>query len=236
MKNLNAFLNDEMDDDEMEQYTKDILYQKFDEENRAELSQILAREYGVERTQNTAKRFRLKPLYQVAAVAASLALLIGLFFFLRGTSTPSYEQLATTYILDLPIMSDQLVARKDDTAVEALRLNASEAYINQDFTKAVGYYNQLIDQGAANAYDQFYLGVSYLRKSPSAPQQTIDLLTQVQADIPAFQQEINWVMSLAYLKNNQRQEAKVLLEQIVDQQAYMAKSAERLLEALKEPL
>jgi hypothetical protein len=234
MKNLHAFLNDEMEDEEMEQFAKEIIYQKFDEDNRAEISQILAKDYGVERNKNTNRRFRLTPLYRVIAIAASLALLIGLFFYLRDINTPKYEQLADAYIKELPIMSDQLVARKDDTNVEEIRLKANEAYIEKEFEKAVGYFNQLQDQGDINTYDQFYLGLSYLRKEAAEPQRTIALLTQVQSAIPAFQQEINWVLSLAYLKNEQEQEAVKLLQSIVAQQAYMHKSAKQLLEAIND--
>ncbi|MEL7222925.1 MAG: hypothetical protein AAGJ93_16505 [Bacteroidota bacterium] len=232
MKKLNDFLNNDMDDDDMEQFAKEILQQKFDADNRAEITQILAQEYGVKRTISEPPKFQITSLYRIVALAASIALLIGLFLYLNRTDLPQYEQLATTYIEDLPIMADQLTIRKDDTPVEEIRQNANAAYIKEDFAASIKYFKQLETEGLLTLYDQFYLALGYLKTSPTEPQQTIQLLNAIKEDIPAFKQEIDWVLSLAYLKNNQTADAKTILQKIVSQNDYQAKSAQLLLESL----
>ena len=229
---LDKYLNNRMTPEEMEKYTESLLHKKFDKERKAEWAKVLEEQYGVSRKQASAKNTRLHSLRWVIGVAASMLLLIVVFFLINTPSNSSSQQLADEYIQTLPIMADQLIFRKGDALKEEARIKANEAYINNNFEGAIGYWEELKLKDKANRYDQFYLGISYLRQKKSNPTQAIFLLEKAREQAPELIQETNWVLALAYLKANQLDKAYTLFQLIVDENAYMASEAKKLLDIM----
>ena len=233
MSYLRDFLRNKMDDDTMEEFTGSILHQKFDEDTKTEWEQVLREQYGVQRKKKSAGFAGIFTLRRVAAVAAVVALLIVSFIVLTRNTLPEQQQVAQSYIEELPIMADQLNFRKGDVEVDQIRLSANEAYIAEDFETAITKWELLYTNQQATPYDLFYLGVSYLKQQSSEPEKTIDLLLQAQPQAPSLRQEINWVLSLAYVRFGQVDQALPILEGIVADEEYMSEAAGVLLEGLK---
>ena len=131
-------------------------------------------------------------------------------------------------------MADQAVARKGNFEEEELRMQANEAYTTRNFEAAIEYWELLVANQAENTFDLFYLGISYLRQKNSKPEKTIELLEQIQQQTTELRQEINWVLSLAYLQTEQEDKARTLLQSIVTNKEFMANSAEKLLTTLHQ--
>ena len=82
MNQLKDFLDDEMDDERLEKFTEDIIFQKFDAENRQIYSKILTEKYAVVREKKT-HRFVGYFTWQRLSIAAAV---IGLVFTLILTN------------------------------------------------------------------------------------------------------------------------------------------------------
>lgn len=231
--NLKDYLNDDMDDDKAEQFTTDIIFQKFDQDKRKEWAEWLKNQHNLEREIGTKPEAKLFNLRWVFAIAASITLLAAFFFLLKAPSVPAHQQLAQTYIETLPIIADPSVFRKDDSEVDAIRLAANEAYVKQEFEQAIRLWNELIDKQMEKPQDLYYLGLSNLRNKEPNTDRAIELFTEAQLQLPNLRQEINWVLSLTYVQSGQEDLAKPILRSIISSKEYKASSARELLQALE---
>lgn len=229
---LKKYINNSLKEEKMEQIAEQHISYTLDQEKREAWKQKLEKRHGVKRTLPPLKKVRkLTLLYRGIAIAASIVILISAFFLFRPQER-THQQLANSYIESLPPMADQLTFRTNDDDRDVTETNIDNAYLNGDYDTAIGYWQELVNSGAATAYDQFYLGLSYLRKQNSQPERTIELLLSAKEGIPELQQEINWVLCLAYVKTGQLEQAREMLESIVQENAYMAKKAKKLFEAI----
>jgi hypothetical protein len=233
MNQFKNFLNDEMDDEAMEEFVENIIHQKFDHEKKQAWSQILKDKHGLERKKQPDQTARVFSIRRILSIAAAIALILGAFYFIDQTSLSTDQALAQSYVDELPIMADQLVARKGDFNEDETRIKANEAYINMDFDSAVGYWTEIVNNQTDTPYDLFYLGVSTLRANPSQPKKAINFLLEAQTNAPNLRHEINWVLSLAYVRSGQIEKARPILKSIVATQEYMSEPAANLLELLK---
>jgi hypothetical protein len=233
MELLKKYVNNLLKEEKMEQIAEQHISYTLDQEKREAWKKKLEERHGLKRTPPAKKVRTLTPLYRGIAIAASLALLIAAFFLFRPSEN-TYQQLADSYLESLPPMADQLTFRTKDDNKDVARANVENAYLRGDYETAIPFWQEMVDDGTATAYDQFYLGQSYLRQQDSQPELAIPLLLSARADIPEIQQEINWTLSLAYLKAGQLEEARQLLATIVQENAYMQKKARKLLAAIDD--
>ena len=233
MKKLKDYLSGNLKEEDMEHITEQLIRQKFDQEQRQAWNQILKDQYGVDRNTPSQKTKSILRLRWLIGTAAVLAIALSAYFLLQ-TQQHTYQQLADDYVENMPLMADQLVYRKGEFDVDKTRLNANEAYLEEDFKLAIQYWNELITNDAATDYDRFYLSISYLRNSRDGAQKAIDILIRIKPDLPGLEQEINWALSLAYMRSGQLPQAQELLENIVRNEAYMSAKAQKLLRSMKE--
>jgi hypothetical protein len=232
MKKLKEYLSGQMNEEQLSDFTEVLVQHKFDQEKRKAWSHILKEQHGLERSGSSSSKRKKLPLAKIIGIAASFALLIGLSYIIMTPATPEYQRLSQEYIQTLPIMGDPSVIRKDAIDEEVLRLKANEAFVDENFEAAVKSWEALVDNDMANTNDYFYLGISHLRKAKADPAACIKYLTLVQQSSSSFRQEANWVLSLAYIKSDDIDKARPILEQIVQNKEYMAEKAEALLRAL----
>ena len=230
MNKLREYLSGQLNETEMERFTKQIIIQKFDQEKRADWTKELQEKYGVDRN----KSARVLPLRWAIGLTAAVAIAVGVFFIFPRAQAPEYQQLAVGYVETLPIMADQLVFRKGDFLEDEVRLKANNAYLDGNFETAIEQWNLLLQDQSATPYDRFYLGISYLRQATPAPARAIVLLEQVKPEVPALRQEINWVLGLAYLMEGTVNKAEPILSTIVEREEYMSSKAAELLDALEQ--
>jgi tetratricopeptide (TPR) repeat protein len=162
-------------------------------------------------------------------VAAGLALIIilgVLYYGLRHreyTSDKLYSMYYKPYIPDIIIRSDN---DKADALGEAILLydrgNYSEAYDN-----LLG----LVNEDSENYMARFYLGLSCMEqnKFEEAIIQFNNILKNCRSTLIYHSQ---WYGALCYLKTNNTQEAKNLLETIISGETYYRRKAENLIKKL----
>lgn len=231
MNSLERFIKGDMDQSEMEQFTKEMIHQQLDAETRQRWEDALKTQYGISRESNYPS-LQSRKWKRLLVPAASLVLLVSAYLFIRKPSSIGYEQLADQYIESLPIMPDQLVFRKGAEEVAELRSDAYTFYSRAEYQKAIEAWQQLEAIDSLSTYDQFYRGTSCLRQIPANTSCTIERLISVRDQVPELSQEIDWVLSLAYLKTNELALAKPLLERIVDNSQFMDEAAQKLLDEI----
>jgi hypothetical protein len=232
MSQLRKYLNKELDERDFDRFTQLLVEKKFDREKKEEWARLLKDNHNIQRQNGGSSPTIRRSLRWSLAAAATVALLIASVVFWPRTSSPNYQQLAEQYVRELPVMADQLVFRKGQFQEDASRIKANEAYIEQDFVTAIQQWELLISHQKANNYDRFYLGVSYLRTTPSQPEKALALLQEAQSTTPELRQEINWIMALAYIRTDQLTKAQSLLQTIVQNDEYMSAKAAQLLQEL----
>ncbi|MEM8586317.1 MAG: hypothetical protein AAGF87_18725 [Bacteroidota bacterium] len=233
MSDLERFIKGDMGQNEMEQFTKEMVSKQLDAETRQRWEATLRTKYGVKRKVKPSSKLG-KNRFRYFAIAASIAILIALFSWFQFSDGNTYRELTASYIEELPIMADQIVFRKGAGQVSDLRSKAYAAYSRADFDMALANWQQLAAMDSLNAYDQFYWGISCLRQTPANTACTIERLASLSNQVPELVQEIDWVLGLAYLKDNDIDKAKPLLEKIVDESQFMDELAVQLLSAIQE--
>ncbi|MCB0644639.1 MAG: hypothetical protein KDC44_23505 [Phaeodactylibacter sp.] len=230
MKPIQKYAEDRLSAEEKEQITRQLIRQKFEQDLKQSWAAQLE-EKGLLR-EPLQRSPLLKPGVWLS-IAAGLALFLVAFFLLRGLFNPSVEQLAQRHLAELGIMADQLAVRKGSETTDAWKVEANTAYLEGNYEAALSDFQRLVDAGAADGYDRFYLGICYLLKKEQLPGPAIEQLKLAQAQEGDLRQEIDWVLALAYTKNAEYEKAERLLQQIISNKQYMQQQAAELLRALK---
>ena len=127
----------------------------------------------------------------------------------------------------------ELLSIKKELTKEDQRTVAANAYINDNYDKAIFHFEQITQSPTSGIEDYFYLGLSYLyanqtNKAIPALQKALDL---PHSDNIHSKKIINWYLGLAYIKDNQIEKAKEELEKIVGPKEPKARALLKLLKA-----
>lgn len=228
---MDKFLSGELSETENEKYTARLLQEKFDRETRQQWGRILAEEHKLSRTGPTRRQQR--PLYKYLAVAASLAflLVIGQLFYQSSTSSPL--EMADSYLERYKMEEFGGVLRAgaaDD--VPQLRKDANTAYANDKYQEAIQYAEKIVITNKAEPQDFLMLGLSHLYLDDAT--QAIEVLKKGQINskvAKTYESEINWFLSIAYIKAQQPEMAKPILKDIVSRQQWNHSLALEILES-----
>jgi len=231
MENLNKYLRNELGEEQAEEMTARLIQQKFDEESKKDWGQFLEEQHGVTRRPKTAIR-RNNFFRYATGIAASLLLLIAAVYLITRDQSPEYQKMAVAYTQSLPVMADQIAFRKGSQDIDAIRLKANEAFADQEYEKAIKFWEQLTQTQQLAHFDLFYLGTSHLLQHNPDPKKAIEYLKQASAKSKELQYETDWVLALAYLQNHQLEPAESLLKKIISDQQFMVKEASALLSVL----
>lgn len=212
MKNLSKYVKGQMNESEMESFTQKLLDEKFGEEDKTRWANILAEKHHIKRNASPKPNAgrRIKPLFaRVGAIAATFTLLVAAFFLLRQSPI----EIADAYLANNKLEYGSI--RKSLTNVADLRLNAGQAYEAKEYPEAIDTWKEVLQKDQPIAEDYFYLGLSYLHNQQM--DQAIESLLKARplsVEEARFVQEINWFLSLAYVKNKEPQKALAELNKI----------------------
>ncbi len=168
--------------------------------------------------------------FRKIAIAASIVLLVSIISLNLLVSKNNGEQIFETYFQ--PITHVDLTTRSDDSPNLGVTENeAKMAYERGDYKEAVGRYKKLLNQYPNNSKHALFLGISYL--SIGNQQKAINLLSRIENVDAKYKHDIEWYLALAYLKNNEKNAAKIILEKLVQEDGFYKKSSEALLKEFK---
>ncbi len=159
--------------------------------------------------------------YSNLAIAASIALLIGWFGYNSFFGT-NYNELYESNFENYP--NTVYTITRSDT-INAIERQAFVAYEAEDYKNAIVYLNQLDNN--VKPYLDFYKAQSYLKLNKT--DEAKGYFDKVIAENKVFVAESHWYMSLIYLKEENKTEAKLELKKLIEGYNYSKEKAKALL-------
>ena len=250
---LNKYIKGNMSEEEFEHISEQLIQAKFDRDKKKIWQQKLKEQYGVERTTTPKKRL----FYRLYIAASFLLLLAVSIYFMNSNSKPDHLLALNEHIEDLTIISGSPF--RGDNDIDAKIEKASQYYRDKQFDKSILLWQQIIASEKEIASIKkiasekgidiqilnsgidinftFYinkayydLAVCYLQKLSPEPKQAIKFLKISGLNGP--KEEIAWMLSLAYLKDGQKEKGIEGLSEIVDKKMYKSNEAKKLLDLL----
>lgn len=231
MESSKKFTDENLQGEELENFTEKFLTAKFDRDRKQRWQKILAEKHGVHPPLSKKPKSKAKVLFLwMGVIAAAIVLLFILNPGFLQLKSSSYQQLADNYLAKDFFQNQDISKGEED--VELLKLNAVSAYNSQNFSTAIENYEKIIALNEQESEHLFFLGMSYLYDKNYA--KAIEMLSPIAAaeNGSKFNLEAQWYLSLAHLKNKNPKQAKLLLE-IIKNGTWNADKASQLLEALE---
>ncbi len=138
------------------------------------------------------------------AVAASILLLAGLFFFITD-SKPSYSDFAVHETISLAVRGNQ----------DQLYLKAERAFNNASYMKAIGYFGELLKTDAENQEIIVYAAIAQLELDRYVEAE--QGLATVAAGNSVYSATAQWYMALSRLKQKEYKACRAILEKIPEE-------------------
>ncbi|MGB0864086.1 MAG: tetratricopeptide repeat protein [Saprospiraceae bacterium] len=154
---------------------------------------------------NIPKKSILSPKWIIGLIAIIL-ITISLWWLNSKSKTQTPEQLFAAYYEPYPAGE---ITRGNDT---------EEAYISYynsgKYDKAASFLEELVSQFPDEDKYQIALGNSYLNVNPSKTVEAIRIFEKVTTKETVYQSTAKWYLAIAYLKNNDKEKALPLLENL----------------------
>lgn len=174
---------------------------------------------------NTSQKVGQKPFYKWFA-AASIIVVLGLSYFLIPKKEVSTNTLFASYFEPYRNVVAPIV-RGDNMQDE--KTLAFIAYEKGEYKTAVILFSKLYSS-TKEPYYLFYKANALLKLEKA--KEAIPLLLDHLKTKDTLTQKTNWYLALAYLKIKDKQKAKILLKNVVDDNLYNYKKAKILLKKL----
>ncbi len=231
MNKLKEFLEGTMSESDKDQVFEQLIAAKRDRDKKIAWQQKLKGKYGVERNSKYISKKKVGRV--ILSLAACFSLIILAYYFIADRNREKHMIVVNEHIANLDIMTNQNLLRKGHQDVEEIRAEANLSYSKAEYEKSILLWETLTTAELANGIDYFYLALCYLQKEQAEPQRSIDLLEKSKS-LKGPKEEISWVLSLAYLKAGQKDNAIQELNKILANDAYKTAEARELLNLLKE--
>lgn len=170
-----------------------------------------------------------KPLYPKwlpLGIAASLTVIVVTYFLFNWSNSPT--ELAIAWSQE-PYPVPEVVRGLSTVPTE----NWVGAYKNGQYAKAAQLLEaELAQNSTSKAGQYFFAGVSNLYPPSPNLDKAIQYLTLAQDSEPAYEEQARWYLTLAYLQNEQAEQARTVLKEIVSTQGYQSSRAQQLLDRL----
>ncbi|MDN5216776.1 tetratricopeptide repeat protein [Fulvivirgaceae bacterium BMA12] len=164
--------------------------------------------------------------FSVMKIAASLALLavVGSLYFYTSYNYNT-QHLASNAFEPYPNRFRTMGDSQEDTFARGLK-----AYDLQDYKEAITQFSQVTADNEKYLDARFYLGVTYL--SAGAYAEAVSPLRLVIEENSLYESSAKWYLSLTLLQLDKEEEAKKILQEIVQEGDVKSQPARELLEDL----
>jgi len=169
----------------------------------------------------------------IRSIAAVFILGLGLSLAWMIFASPDVNTLANEELIDVYKAPTSLMSVSEEEVVDANWNNAIQAYRDGQFSVAVAAIGSSIKKNPEKLDEKnFYLGLSYLYEDAPDLDKAISHLETSKEMNDLYSAEANWFMSLAYLKKGNKENAKTLLQEVVDAATWKKAEAIALLNNL----
>ena len=177
-----------------------------------------------EKSKPKTKLIQLWPKYTAVAASVILLIVAGLFVY---NGTPDNNELYAEYF---DPYEDMILTRGDISNSESLLIAGMEAYNNEEFTTASEKLNDYLLNNNENKGVALYLGIAQMQIGKYS--EAAISFGLAQQDVK-FKQQAQWYEALLYVKSNQTEKARSLLEIIgKNTDHYQSENAQSILNEL----
>lgn len=182
----------------------------------------------ISKIENNAKGFYQKRYYTKWLVAASIILLFGLsYVFIVNNNTATTQELFTSYFEPYRNVVHPIVRSNGQQDKKAM---AFMAYEKGEYKTAITLFTQLYSSTKEPHY-LFYKANALLKLEKA--NEAIPLLLEHLKTKDTLTEKTNWYLALAYLKIEDRTNAKKTLKEVIANGKYKTKEAMELLKKIK---
>lgn len=211
----------ENSEEQKDQLIKQGVNHILNEDLRKEFEQDLKDQFGIH--PNPGKR-KVLPLKSIISIAASLAILVTLFFLLDN---PSSQDLALQYSQESMVHPGATKGVSQEDIM--IRTEAIRLYNNQEYREA---YEKFTTLPESTEQDILFAGIAAVKAQ--AYDDAILLLSSPEIGASSvYREEFRWYLALAFLLNNQELRASDLLNQI-EPDDWKYADAQKLLKKIKD--
>ena len=171
-------------------------------------------------------------LYLYSAVAAIIILFIvvgGKIFLSEQTlsSKQAFEQYYTVYP---PVMSFR--SPVDQSEIESILYKGFHKYDENHFNEAANHFEQVVEKDSSNYMGQFYLALCKIETNnlSEAEEYLVDLISR---NNHIFWEQSHWYLAMLYLKDKKTDQAKSVLNEIVQENMTQKSQAYHILKSLE---
>lgn len=165
--------------------------------------------------------------YVMWLAAASIVLLFGLSYFFTLDKKASTDELFVSYFEPYRNVVQPLERGSDQQDEKSL---AFMAYEKGDYDQAISLFSNLYST-TKEPYYLFYKANALLKQEKA--NEAIPLLLQHLKTNDTLSEKTNWYLALAYLKLNDKKNARITLEKVIADGKYKTTEAEKLIKAFK---
>lgn len=194
---VHRFLTTDLTEQETDEMMENLVTHELDADLRKKWQNILENEYKVSRDQKP-QRGHIRFLTYTLAAAASIALLLTIFFISKDSEDP--QSLAMVYVNDQEIIHPG--TSKGTVQADQNRIAAIGAFNAGDYAEAAGYFGRI---ASPTVEDLYFLGISNLKQQRY--DEAVTALEKSRAESVQFAREINWFLALAHILNAQDDKA-----------------------------
>lgn len=165
---------------------------------------------------------------RILTIAAAVALLVIGYQFLMTSNLSSQEIYASNFEPYPMLLNQRSIDETTDD--QATYNNAISFYTKQQYSEALTAFEKLLANQPDNTTYQFYQANILLADNKA--DQAIPIFQKIlDGDHPNFEEQTRWYLAMAYLQNEDLENAKTLLDDI-QQGQYQAKEAAKILKQL----
>jgi len=180
------------------------------------------------------RRFNLRKL---AAVAATFIILLGSFFWLtnKEDSLPKMADLMieeSNFLLDADSATRGIFDNDENEMMIALQKEIYGALEKHDYGAAMGLYMTKEKQSQLSLNDKFYYSLSLARIEDGDYHKAIRLLEDVINKNDKLYNESLWLQGLLYLKINEPNKSKIILNKLNNNSNYQLSNSRVLLKRI----
>lgn len=233
MKNIEQYLNKEMGEVELDNFTEKLIQYRFDKKQKAIWAAKMEKELQITRSDASVVAKKRISWKSIAAMAASILLAVTTTIFYQSNFSQRPPQRMAMNMLE---KEDGIFSggntRKGANDISVSRGAFYNACHDKAYLKAIELGKKLEENGNLESIDYFAIGQLYLfTKKPN--EAILNLEKFLELNKKNYPDETRWFLSLAYILNNQESDAKKELKYIINNEGWKTEEATKLLESLE---
>lgn len=185
------------------------------------------------------KATRVHFIRRVSAIAASFILILGSFYWYTSQHQ-SLQQMAsvmieeTNFVLDSGSLTRGIDENDGDEIDIELQKEISKALEKKDYDAAIGLFLTKEKKGRLSLDDKFYYSISLAHVENGDYYKAIRLLDDVSDQKDKYYNEALWLQGLLYLKINEPNKSKIILNKLINTSNYQITNSKALLERIAD--